>query len=38
MPVGSEVAAPVFPVYVSGWVTTPGVVQVGARETATLVR
>jgi competence protein ComEA len=28
VPVGSVTAAPVFPVYVSGWVATPGVVEV----------
>lgn len=28
MPAESMVAAPVFPVYVSGWVATPGVVEV----------
>lgn len=27
-PIGSVVAEPVFPVYVSGWVATPGVVEV----------
>ena len=28
MPVGSVMAAPAFPVYISGWVATPGVVEV----------